>query len=239
MTDERRSAPPHRPEGQASRKHQVAGHKPYFTGGGRPCPRWSGSGRRHPVSSVGEGLGKVEVRLKWDPSLLGESPRHLDIVAATYSADEPHGRPVYVVHYDSRSPDGTINMTRHSQTGQGFGYVEVMVLEFDRLSALYGRVVVGVVIHQDGGRRTFGDIANAGVLVVQRYTELLADDFTQVADSTATTVAEFVRNASGEWEMREMVRGFDCEPVPFTLEMGSVPSPRGGRTSKERPAGTV
>lgn len=191
------------------------------------------------MSSVGEGLGKVEVRLKWDPSPLGEPARHLDIVAATYAGDDPHGRPVYIVHYDSRSPDGTINMTRHSQTGQGFGYVEVMVLEFGRLAAVYGRVVVGVVIHQDGGRRTFGDISNAGVLVVQRYTELLADDFTQVADSTATTVAEFVRDGSGEWQMHEMVRGADSDPVPFTLEMGSASQPGSGHTSEERPAGTV
>jgi tellurium resistance protein TerD len=191
------------------------------------------------VSSVGEGLGKVEVRLKWDPSPFGEPPRHLDIVAATYLADDLHGRPVYVVHYDSRSPDGTINMTRHSQTGQGFGYVEVMVLECDRLAAAFGRVVVGVVIHQDGGRRTFGDIHNAGVLVVQRYTELLADDFTQVADSTATTVAEFVRNGSGEWEIHEMIRGSESDPMPFTLEMGSMPWPSRGHTPEERPAGTA
>lgn len=191
------------------------------------------------MSSVGKGLGKVEVRLKWDPSPLGEPARHLDIVAATYSADDPHGRPAYIVHYDSRSPDGTINMTRHSQTGQGFGYVEVMVLEFDRLSSAYGRVVVGVVIHQDDGRRTFGDISNAGVVVVQGYTELLADDFAGGADSTATTVAEFVRDGSGEWEMHEMIRGSDSDPVAFTMEMGTVPGPRPDHAPGTRPTGTV
>jgi stress response protein SCP2 len=81
----------------------------------------------------------------------------------------------------SRSPDGTINMNRHSQTGQGFGFVEAMVLELDRLSPAYGRVVVGVTIHQNNGPRTFSDISNAGVLVVEGYRELLADDFARVA----------------------------------------------------------
>ncbi|MEU3281929.1 TerD family protein [Streptomyces antibioticus] len=175
------------------------------------------------MSGVGEGLGKVEVRLRWDPSPYGEPPRHLDIIAATYSVDAPHGRPVYVVHYESRSPDGTINMDRHSETGMGLGFVEVMRLEFDRLSSAYGRVVVGVAIHQDGGPRTFGDMSNAGVLVVEGYRRLLADDFAQVADATAATVAEFTRDASGAWEFREMVRGFDSDPVLFTSEMGSVP----------------
>lgn len=102
---------------------------------------------------------------------------------------------------------GVLTRSYQGQTGQGFGCIEVMVLEPDCLAPAYGRVVVGVVIHQDGGRRTFGDIHNAGLLVVQRYTELLADDFSGVADSTATTVPEFVRDGSGEWEMREMVRG--------------------------------
>ncbi|MEU6505995.1 TerD family protein [Streptomyces sp. NPDC046942] len=173
------------------------------------------------VSAGGKALGKVEVRLKWDPSPLGETPRHLDIIAATYSADDPYGRPVYVVHHESRSPDGTITMTRHSETGMGFGFVEVMVLEFDRLAPVYGRVVAGVAIHQEGGPRTFGDMSNAGVVVVQGYEQLLADDFAQVADATATTVAEFTRGPSGAWEMREMIRGFDSDPVLFCAEMGS------------------
>ncbi len=173
------------------------------------------------MSAGGKALGKVEVRLKWDPSPLGETPRHLDIIAATYSADDPYGRPVYVVHHESRSPDGTITMTRHSETGMGFGFVEVMVLEFDRLAPVYGRVVAGVAIHQEGGPRTFGDMSNAGVVVVQGYEQLLADDFAQVADATATTVAEFTRAPSGAWEMREMIRGFDSDPVLFCAEMGS------------------
>ncbi|UXY26080.1 TerD family protein [Streptomyces sp. HUAS TT20] len=170
----------------------------------------------------GGGLGKVEVRLRWDPSPYGEPPRHLDIIATTYPADDLYGRPAYVVHYDSRSPDGTINMSRHSQTGLGFGFVEVMVLEFERLSSVYGRVVVGVAIHQDGGPRTFGDISNAEVVVFEGYRQLLADDFGRVADATSATVAEFIRNASGAWELHEMIRGFDSDPVLFTTEMGRI-----------------
>ncbi|RMB86289.1 TerD family protein [Streptomyces shenzhenensis] len=170
----------------------------------------------------GKEPGKVEVRLKWDPSPLGEAPRHLDIVAAAYSVDAPYGRPAYVVHYDSRSPDGTINMTRHSQTGQGFGFVEVMVLEVERLSSAYGRVVVGVVIHQDPVPRTFGDMSNAGVVVIAGYQELVNDDFSQVADSTATTVVEFIRNGSGEWELHEMIQGSDSDPASFMQEMGGI-----------------
>ncbi|MFE0348839.1 TerD family protein [Streptomyces griseoluteus] len=173
------------------------------------------------MSGGGQGLGRVEVRLKWDPSRYGEPPRHLDIIAATYPADAPHGRPAYVVHYDSRSPDGTINMSRHSQTGMGFGFVEVMVLEFDRLSSAYGRVVVGVAIHQDGGPRTFGDISNAGVVIAEGYRQLIAEDFNRVTDATAATVAEFTRNSAGVWEGREMIRGFDSDPVLFTAEMGN------------------
>ncbi|MGW0844628.1 TerD family protein [Streptomyces sp. NPDC002787] len=177
------------------------------------------------MSSDSQGVGKAEVRLKWDPSPWNQPPHHLDIIATTYSADAPYGRPVYVVHSDSRSPDGTINMGRHSQTGQGFGYVEVMTLELDRLASSFARVVVGVAIHQNSGPKTFGDISNAGVLVVEGYTELLKDDFAQVSESTAATVAEFTRHASGVWEFHETVRGFDSDPVVFTAEMGNAPQP--------------
>ncbi|WP_028805516.1 TerD family protein [Streptomyces sp. 142MFCol3.1] len=174
------------------------------------------------MSGVGEGLGRAEVKLRWDPSPYGEPPRHLDIIAATYAVDDLYGRPVYVVHTESRSPDGTITMSRHSETGMGFGFVEVMLLEFDRMSPRYGRVVVGVAIHQDGGPRTFGDLSNAGVVVVEGYRDLLVDDFAQVADATAATVAEFGRDTSGRWGFREMVRGFDADPVLFAAEMGST-----------------
>ncbi|WP_328878798.1 TerD family protein [Streptomyces sp. NBC_00299] len=175
------------------------------------------------MSSDNQGVRKAEVRLKWDPSPWDQPPHHLDIIAATYSADAPYGRPVYVVHFDSRSPDGTINMSRHSQTGQGFGYVEVMTLELDRLASSFARVVVGVAIHQNSGPKTFGDISNAGVLVVEEYKELLTDEFAQVAGFAAATVAEFARDAAGAWEFHEMIRGFDSDPTVFAAEMGSAP----------------
>jgi stress response protein SCP2 len=180
---------------------------------------------QRPVSGGGKILGKIEVRLKWDPSAWGQPPHHLDIIAATYSGDASHGRPVYVVHTESRSPDGTINMSRHSETGQGFGFVEVMVLELDRLAPSFARVVVGVAIHQNSGSKPFGDISNTGVLVVDGYTELLKNDFGQVADATAATVAEFTRDTSGAWEFHEMIRGFDSDPTAFSAEMGATPQP--------------
>ncbi|MFJ9629629.1 TerD family protein [Streptomyces sp. NPDC101175] len=177
------------------------------------------------MNSVSKGLGKIEVKLKWDPSPWSRPPHHLDLIATTYSVDAPYGRPVYVVHHDSRSPDGTINMPRHSETGLGFGYVEVMVLELDRLASSFARVVVGVAIHQESGPKTFGDLSNAGVLVVEGYRELLEDDFTQVAGSSATTVAEFSRDASGAWGFHPMVRGSDSDPALFTAEMGGTRRP--------------
>ncbi|MEX3106102.1 MULTISPECIES: TerD family protein [unclassified Streptomyces] len=170
----------------------------------------------------GTGLKKVEIRLKWDPSPFDEPPHHLDIVAATYSADAPYGKPVYVVHYDSRSPDGTINMSRHSQTGQGFGYVEAMTVELDRLASSFARVVVGVVIHQTTGPKTFGHLTGTGVLVVEGYTELVKDDFARLTDSTAAIVAEFTKE-TGVWELRPALRGYDSDPETFMAQMGSGP----------------
>lgn len=171
------------------------------------------------MNSFNKGLEKVEVTLKWDPSPIGEPVRDLDLVAATYTADEPHGEPDYLVHFDSRSPDGTIILSRDSRTGQGFGPDEAMTLELERLSDTYARVVVGVAIQQGGGRMTFGDVSNTLVEIAEGYTKLAEDDFAGVPGSTAATVAEFVRT-DGAWELRDGVTGFDTEPESFAHEMG-------------------
>ncbi|MEN8652316.1 TerD family protein [Streptomyces sp. 21So2-11] len=176
------------------------------------------------MSSLNKGIGKVEVTLKWDPSPLGAPANDLDIIAATYSVEEPHGSPVYVVHFGSRAPDGTITLNRDSRTGLGLGYDEVMTLEFDRLSAAYARVMVGVAIQQGGGQKTFGDIVNTNVRISEGHTVLTEEDFAVVSSSTAATIAEFTRDETGGWEMFEVVRGFDTDPNSFAQQMGNAPT---------------
>lgn len=173
------------------------------------------------MSGLNKGVGKVEVTLKWDPSPIGAPAHDLDIVAGVYTAEDPYGSPDYLVHFDSRSPDGTITLTRDSRTGQGFGYDEAMVLELERLAPRYARVVVGVAIQQGGGRRTFGDIASAGVRIREGYTELAAHDFGDVADATAATVMEFTRDGTAGWSYRSIRHGFDTDPQTFATKMGA------------------
>lgn len=172
------------------------------------------------MSSLNKGLQKVEVALKWDPSPAGEPVNDLDIVAATFSTDAPYGKPVYLVHFGSRSPDGTITLNRDSQTGQGFGMDEVMTLELNRLAESYARVVVGVVIQQGGGHKDFGAVRNTAIRIREGYTDLLEYDFSTVPAATAATVVEFARNEAGEWGWRETIRGFDTNPAGFAELLG-------------------
>lgn len=177
-------------------------------------------GKGFVVSSPNKGVRTVEVALRWDPSPIGGAAHDLDIVAATYRKDAPQGDPAYVVHFDSRSPDGTITLTRDSRTGQGFGSDEVMKLELERLAADYGRVVVGVVIQQRDGRLAFGDVANTRVAVTEGYTELAGHDFSAVSGATAAVIAEFVRADTGAWSFLDGVRGFETDPESFVSVMG-------------------
>ncbi|MFG2831796.1 TerD family protein [Streptomyces sp. NPDC048434] len=172
------------------------------------------------MSTFNKGIEKAEVTLKWDPSPLGTPDNDLDIIAATYTADAPHGDPAYLVHFDSRSPDGTITLNRDSRTGQGFGFDEIMTLELDRLSDTYARVVVGVAIQQGEGRKVFGDIENTAVRIREGYTDLAENDFTEVAEATAATVAEFARDEAGQWRFRAALSGFDTDPDAFASLMG-------------------
>jgi tellurium resistance protein TerD len=176
------------------------------------------------VSGLNKGVGKIQVDLAWDPSPLGAPPHDLDLVAATYPADDPHGRPAYLVHFDSRSPDGTIILNRDSHDGKGFGADEVMTLEFGRVPATYGRVVVGVVIQQREQHVTFGEVRNTTIRIAEGYTELAQDDFATVSTSTAATVAEFVRDKGGIWRFEKALYGFDTDPSTFADLMGGISS---------------
>ncbi|MFE1752495.1 TerD family protein [Streptomyces anandii] len=172
------------------------------------------------MSGLSKGIRKVEVALKWDPSPAGQPPTDLDIVAATYGTDDPYGAPAYVVHFDSRSPDGTIYLNRDSRDGRGFGWDEVMTLELERLSERYARVVVGVVIQQGYGHRTFVNVLGRGLRIREGYTVLAEDDFGGVLGATAATVAEFARDEAGSWVFRPGIHGFEDDPVTFTRTMG-------------------
>lgn len=173
------------------------------------------------MSTPNKDIEKVEVRVKWDPSAYGEPANDLDIIAATYEAGAPYGSPAYLVHFDSRSPDGTITLDRDSRTGQGLGFDEVMTLELDRLSEAYVRVVVGVAIQQRDGLKTFGHIEHTGMQIREGYTSLSEDDFSGVPTATAAVVAEFTRDGSGTWAFHPEVRGFDGDPGTFASVMGS------------------
>ncbi|WP_280848914.1 MULTISPECIES: TerD family protein [unclassified Streptomyces] len=172
------------------------------------------------MSGINKGIRKVEVALKWDPSPAGQPPTDLDIVAATYVAGDPYGDPAYVVHFDSRSPDGTIYLNRDSKDGKGFGWDEVMTLELDRLDARYTRVVVGAVIQQRSAHRTFVGVVNPGLRIREGYTVLAEDDFGGVLGATAAKVAEFVRQEDGTWDFHPGISGFEEDPATFTRSMG-------------------
>ncbi|MFE3327279.1 TerD family protein [Streptomyces sp. NPDC059176] len=174
------------------------------------------------MSSLSKGLRKVQVTLQWDPSPIGAPDHDLDIVAATFTADAPHGKPVYLVHFGSRSPDGTITLNRDSRTGQGFGADEVMTLELDRLAEEYARVVVGVLIQQHTGEKTFADIPNTGVRIAEGHTELASDDLSGVPGATAATFAEFTRDGAGAWQLRTAVHGFNTDPAGFADLLGTA-----------------
>ncbi|MEU5715996.1 TerD family protein [Streptomyces sp. NPDC020403] len=173
------------------------------------------------MSTPKKDIDKVEVRVKWDPSPAGEPANDLDIIAAVYGTQDPYGSPVYLVHFDSRSPDGTITLDRDSRTGQGFGFDEVMTIELDRLSDAYARVVVGVAIQQRDGRNTFDRIEHTAVQIREGYTTLAEDDFSGIPDATAAVVADFTRDTSGSWGFHPAVRGFDGDPDAFAAVMGS------------------
>lgn len=178
------------------------------------------------MSGVRKGLAKVEIALRWDPSPAGAPVHDLDLLAAVYAAADPYGQPVHLVHFGSRSPDGTITLNRDSRTGLGLGFDEVMTLELDRIAEELIRVVVGVVIQRPSGGPvlTFADVAGKGLRIREGYTDLAVDDLTGFGAASAVTVAEFTRDAEGVWTIDPALRGFDADPEEFARAMGAARS---------------
>ncbi|MGW5638151.1 TerD family protein [Streptomyces sp. NPDC003832] len=174
------------------------------------------------MNGLNKGIRKVEIALKWDPGQPGQPPTDLDLVAATYLASDPYGDPAFVVHFDSRSPDGTIYLNRDSKDGKGFGWDEVMTAELNRLDGRYARVVVGVVIQQRSVRRTFVSVTNPGLRIREGHNDLVTDDFGSVLGSTAAAVAEFARQEDGSWDLHPGLHGFEDDPAVFTRVMGKA-----------------
>ncbi|MFD3547203.1 TerD family protein [Streptomyces sp. NPDC058655] len=177
------------------------------------------------MTGVRKGLAKVEVALRWDPSRRGTPANDLDIVVAVYGAADLYGTPVHLVHFGSRSADGTITLNRDSHTGQGFGFDEVMTIELDRMAADLRRVVVGVVIQREGAAdhgKTFADIEGTGIRIREGHAELAVFGFDSVPAATAVTVADFTRDGAGVWSLDARLRGFDTDPEEYTRVMGGV-----------------
>ncbi|MFJ5548368.1 TerD family protein [Streptomyces sp. NPDC093225] len=173
------------------------------------------------MTGIRKGLTKVEVALRWDPSPAGTPPHDLDLVAAVYDADAPHGPAAYLVHFANRSPDGTVTLDRDSRTGQGFGYDEVMTLELHRMDPRLRRVVIGVVIQGRDGK-TFADIPGTGIRIRADHTDLATDDLTTIPHATAATIAEFTRDDTGTWTLHAETRGHTTDPDHFPAAMGTA-----------------
>ncbi|MGW7102822.1 TerD family protein [Streptomyces sp. NPDC054838] len=177
------------------------------------------------MSGVRKSLAKVEIALRWDPSPAGAPPHDLDVLAAVYGTAALYGDPVYLVHFGSRAPDGTITLNRDSDTGLGFGFDEVMTLELNRLAPELGRVVVGVVIQDPGPEgartKTFATVAGTGLRIREGYTDLAESDFSDIGGFSAATVAEFLRDPSGGWSLDARTRGFDADPEQYTRLMAA------------------
>ena len=72
------------------------------------------------MSTPNKNLGKVEIRLKWDPSPLGEAAHDLDLIAADLPVDDPHGSPrLPGALRQPAPPTAPSTSSRDSRTGRG------------------------------------------------------------------------------------------------------------------------
>ena len=97
-----------------------------------------------------------------------------------------------------------------------------MTLELDRMSERLDRIVIGVAIQQRTGAKTFSGIPGTEAEIVEGTTPSPTDDFSEVGDATAATIAVFRRTESGAWQLNAACEAYDADPDAFAQLMGGV-----------------
>lgn len=160
-------------------------------------------------------LRQVTIGLGWDVaqaktgflgSLFGgkQEEYDLDAIALLLGADGKMTGPQDAVFYNAMEhPDGAVWLTGDNRTGAGDGDDEQIVVDLDRVSFVYQRILFVVAIYEGRKKQQhFGKVANAYIRAVDAAGKEIAryniSGNSALDGQCALTFAELVR-ANGVW----------------------------------------
>jgi len=170
------------------------------------------------------GLTAALVGLGWDARTTSGSDFDLDASALLVDAA---GRVLSDQHFvffnNLTSPDGSVEHTGDTLTGEGEGDDEAIKGDLARVPAEVDKIVFTVSIYDAESRRqSFGQVRNAYIRVVNQAdnVEITRYDLSEDASTeTAMIFGEVYRNAA-EWKFRAVGQGYESGLAGIARDFG-------------------
>ena len=165
------------------------------------------------LSKTDPSLNQVLIGLGWDARATDGADFDLDASAFLLAAnDKVRGETDFIFYNQTRSPEGSVEHTGDTRTGEGDGDDEAVKINLAKVPADVQKIAITVTIHDAESRgQNFGQVQNAFIRVVNDQTnvEIVRFDLNEdYSTETAMIFGELYRH-NGEWKFRAVGQGYN------------------------------
>jgi len=169
-------------------------------------------GQKVDLTKNHKGLRNIIVGLGWDVNKYDDGDFDLDAAAFLLTgSDKVRSDSDFVFYNNLSGGGGSVKHTGDNRTGEGEGDDEQLTVDLAGVPADVEKVAFTITIADDTGSKTFGQVSNAFVRIVDEATneELIRYDLGEdYSVETAVVVGELYRH-SGEWKFAAVGSGFE------------------------------
>ena len=171
-------------------------------------------GERVNLSKESPGLTQAGIGLGWDINTT-DTGSAFDLDASVFMLGNNGKIPAeqYFVFYNNlTSPDGSVQHSGDSRTGEGSGDDELIQIDLAKVDQVIQEVLFVVTIHEaDARRQNFGQVRNSFIRIYDTTTELEIAKYELEEDFSRETALEFGRlyRKDNDWRFQALGQGYN------------------------------
>ncbi|MCL2939637.1 MAG: TerD family protein [Trichodesmium sp. MAG_R02] len=171
-------------------------------------------GERVNLSKESPGLTQAGIGLGWDINTT-DTGSAFDLDASVFMLGNNGKIPAeqYFVFYNNlTSPDGSVQHSGDSRTGEGSGDDELIQIDLAKVDQVIQEVLFVVTIHEaDARRQNFGQVRNSFIRIYDTTTELEIAKYELEEDFSRETALEFGRlyRKDNDWRFQAVGQGYN------------------------------
>lgn len=171
-------------------------------------------GERVNLSKESPGLTQAGIGLGWDINTT-DTGSAFDLDASVFMLGNNGKIPTeqYFVFYNNlTSPDGSVQHSGDSRTGEGSGDDELIQIDLAKVDQVIQEVLFVVTIHEaDARRQNFGQVRNSFIRIYDTTTELEIAKYELEEDFSRETALEFGRlyRKDNDWRFQAVGQGYN------------------------------